>query len=188
MGSERSRVFTARLATTSSSAGSTTITATPTPTAFRLHAVFVPGTSFVGNVAMVLVLLVGGYRVTDGSLDLGVLTAFLLYVRQFFDPMEDVAVFYNSLQSATAALEKISAVLAEPPVSVPEPTAITDRVERARPRRGVELHERRVRLPPRSGRSCTSSSLMIPAGQTVALVGRDRCRQIDDRQADRALL
>ena len=50
------------------------------------------------------------------------LTAFLLYLRQFYDPMEDVAIFYNSLQSATAALEKISAVLAEPP-AVPEPVS-----------------------------------------------------------------
>ena len=54
-------------------------------------------------------LLVGGYRVIGGGLELGVLTAFLLYLRQFYDPMEDVAVFYNSLQSATAALEKIAA-------------------------------------------------------------------------------
>ena len=88
--------------------------------AFRLHAVFIPGTALIGNVSTVAVLLIGGYRVADGGMELGVLTAFLLYLRQFYDPMEDVAVFYNSLQSATAALEKIAAVLAEQP-SVPEP-------------------------------------------------------------------
>src|SRR5206468_2427217 len=99
--------------------------------------VFIPSATLVGNVVMVTVLLVGGYRVADGGLALGVLTAFILYLRQFFDPIDDVAVFYNSLQSATATLEKISAVLAEPP-SVPEPVAP---VPLPRPLRGaLDLH------------------------------------------------
>ena len=67
------------------------------------------------------VLLVGGYRVSDGSLELGVLTSFLLYLRQFYDPMQDVGIFYNSLQSATAALEKIALVLAEHPACQSRP-------------------------------------------------------------------
>ncbi len=135
--------------------------------AFRLHAVFIPGTALIGNVATVAVLLVGGYRVSAGGLELGVLTAFLLYLRQFYDPMEDVAVFYNSLQSATAALEKIAAVLAEPP-AVPEPAAPT---AVARPPRGrVELS--RVEFGYRTDRSVLREmDLVIPAGQTVALVG-----------------
>jgi ABC-type multidrug transport system fused ATPase/permease subunit len=136
-------------------------------TAFRLHAVFIPGTSLIGNVTVVAVLLVGGYRVTDGGLALGVLTAFILYLRQFFDPMEDVAVFYNSLQSATAALEKISAVLAEP-ISVPEPSAP---VRPDAPAKGtVTLDE--VEFGYRPDRPVLHRlSLAIPAGQTVALVG-----------------
>ena len=48
------------------------------------------------------------------------LTSFLLYLRRFFDPMQDIAVFFNSFQSASAALEKMSGVLEEQP-SVPEP-------------------------------------------------------------------
>jgi ATP-binding cassette subfamily B protein len=137
-------------------------------TAFRLHAVFIPGTSFIGNFTIVGVLLVGGYRVTDGGLALGVLTAFILYLRQFFDPMEDVAVFYNSLQSATAALEKISAVLAEP-ASVPEPS---EPLPIAHPIRGeLSLHD--VEFGYRADRLILHRlSLTIPAGQTVALVGR----------------
>ncbi|MDT4891850.1 MAG: ATP-binding cassette, subfamily bacterial [Pseudonocardiales bacterium] len=135
--------------------------------AFKLHAVFIPGTSFVGNAATVAVLLVGGYRVADGSLALGVLTSFLLYVRQFYDPMEDVAVFYNSLQSASAALEKIAAVLAEKP-AVPEPAepaALPPQVRGALTLDAVEfgyLPERPV---------LHQLSIEIVAGQTVALVG-----------------
>jgi ATP-binding cassette subfamily B protein len=134
---------------------------------FRLHAVFVPSVTMVGNVATVAVLLVGGLRVAHGSLELGVLTAFLLYLRQFYDPMEDVAVFYNSLQSATAALEKIATVLAEP-AGVPEPA---DPTALPQPVRGaLGLH--RVTFGYDADRPVLPElELDIPAGQTVALVG-----------------
>jgi ABC-type multidrug transport system fused ATPase/permease subunit len=135
--------------------------------AFRLHAVFIPGVALIGNVTTVAVLVVGGYRVASGGLALGVLTAFLLYLRQFFDPMEDVAIFYNSLQSATAALEKIAAVLAEPP-AVPEPL---QPVALTRPVRG-EVELSRVEFGYRADRRVLHElDLLIPAGQTVALVG-----------------
>ncbi|MCU1658215.1 MAG: ABC-type transport system, ATPase, partial [Pseudonocardiales bacterium] len=135
--------------------------------AFKLHAVFIPGTALIGNVATVAVLLVGGYRVTSGSLALGVLTAFILYLRQFYDPMEDVAVFYNSLQSASAALEKISAVLAERP-SVPEPVTPTPLPETVRGRVVLDA----VEFAYSADRPVLHElSIDIPAGQTVALVG-----------------
>ncbi|MDT4911635.1 MAG: ATP-binding cassette, subfamily bacterial, partial [Pseudonocardiales bacterium] len=134
---------------------------------FNLQAYFIPGTALIGNVATVAVLLVGGYRVANGGLELGVLTAFLLYLRQFYDPMQDVGVFYNSLQSATAALEKIAIVLAEPP-GVPEPVAPTPL---ALPARGAVSLDR-VSFAYRADRPVLPElSLEIPAGLTVALVG-----------------
>ncbi len=87
---------------------------------FRLIALFVPGVTALDAVATSAVLLYGGYRVLDGELRVGVLTSFLLYLVRFFEPMQDIAVFYNSFQSATAALEKLSGVLEEEP-SVGEP-------------------------------------------------------------------
>ncbi len=135
--------------------------------AFRLFGVFIPGATLIGNLVMVAVLLVGGYRVADGGLALGVLTAFILYLRQFFDPMDDVAVFYNSLQSATAALEKISAVLAEKP-SVPESVSPAPL---ERPIRGA-LDLDAVAFGYRADSPVLSElDLHVPAGQTVALVG-----------------
>ncbi|MGH8960868.1 MAG: ABC transporter ATP-binding protein [Jatrophihabitantaceae bacterium] len=136
--------------------------------AFKLHAVFIPGTALIGNLAQVLVLLIGGYRVAEGGLDLGVLTAFMLYLWKFYDPMQDVAVFYNSLQSATAALEKIAAVLAEKP-NVPEPDRPLPLPSPVRGGVGFDavefgyLADRPV-LP--------ELTLEIAAGQTVALVGQ----------------
>ena len=134
---------------------------------FNLQAWFIPGTALIGNVATVVVLLVGGYRVSNGGLELGVLTSFLLYLRQFYDPMQDIGVFYNSLQSATAALEKIAIVLAEPP-SVPEP--VTPATLRPPVRGAIELE--RVEFAYRADRVVLPElSLDVPAGQTVALVG-----------------
>ena len=83
--------------------------------AFWLIAIFVPGVKLIGNMVTIAVLAYGALRVMDGDLAVGVLAAFLLYLRRFFDPMQDVAMFYNTYQSATAALEKLSGVLEERP-------------------------------------------------------------------------
>ena len=82
-------------------------------------------------------------RVLDGDMTVGVLAAFLLYLRQFFAPMEELSQFYNLFQAAAAATEKLSGVLAEAP-SVPEPVEPTP--ARPRPRRDP-LRGRGVRLP-----------------------------------------
>ncbi len=134
--------------------------------AFRLIALFSPGIKVIGNVTVAVVLTYGGYRVLHGQTQVGVLAAFLLYLRKFFEPMQDLSQFYNSLQSATAALEKLSGVLDEPP-SVPEPTRPTALTEArgAVDFTGVSFAYRPDRpvLP--------ELDLHIPAGQTLAVVG-----------------
>jgi ABC-type multidrug transport system fused ATPase/permease subunit len=145
--------------------------------AFRLIALFSPGIKVIGNVTIAVVLTYGGYRVLHGQADVGVLAAFLLYLRKFFEPMQDLSQFYNSLQSATAALEKLSGVLAEPP-AVPEPhrpraltaggagTASTaDGARGALEFAGVSFGYRADRLV------LPALDLRIPAGQTLAVVG-----------------
>ncbi|MGC9668079.1 ABC transporter ATP-binding protein [Planosporangium sp. 12N6] len=132
----------------------------------RLIAIYSPGIKLVGNVTIAVVLTYGGYRVLHGQAEVGVLAAFLLYLRRFFEPMQELSQFYNSLQSATAALEKLAGVLDEPP-SVPEP---------ARPvplpaARG-DLRLDRVRFAYRGDRTVLPElDLHIPAAQTVAVVG-----------------
>ena len=132
---------------------------------FRLMALFVPGVAILATIATVAVLFYGGHRVLDGDLQVGVLTSFLLYLRRFFDPMQDIAVFFNSFQSATAALEKLSGVLEEQPsVAEPEhPTPLPDA-------RG-EVALRAVRFGYRERVVLPNLELTIPAGQRVALVG-----------------
>jgi ATP-binding cassette, subfamily B, bacterial len=133
---------------------------------FQLMALFVPGVAILGTVATVAALFYGGHRVLDGAMQVGVLTSFLLYLRRFFDPMQDIAVFYNSFQSASAALEKLSGVLEEQPtVAEPEhPTPL--------PAARGEVELRAVRFGYRpDGVILPRLDLTVPAGQTVALVG-----------------
>ena len=133
--------------------------------AFKLVAIFAPGIKLIGNVTIAVVLVYGGYRVMGGSTQVGVLAAFLLYLRRFFEPMQELSMFYNSLQSATAALEKLSGVLEEAPtVAEPEhPVALPHAVGR------LDLDS--VRFAYRESVVLPDLDLHIPAGQTVALVG-----------------
>jgi ABC-type multidrug transport system fused ATPase/permease subunit len=133
--------------------------------AFKLVAIFAPGIKLIGNVTVAVVLVYGGYRVMGGQTEVGVLAAFLLYLRRFFEPMQELSMFYNSLQSATAALEKLSGVLDEKPaVAEPEHPVPLAHIEGR-----VDLDN--VRFGYRDAIVLPGLDLHIPAGQTVAMVG-----------------
>ena len=133
---------------------------------FRLNAVFMPAIKGVGNITIVAILAYGGYQAYHGHVTVGVLTAFLLYLRQFFEPLQDITQFYNTFLSASAALEKLSGVLNETP-DVPEP------IEPAKPRKARgHLELRNVRFEYVDGVPVLPGlQLDVPAGQTLALVG-----------------
>lgn len=136
--------------------------------AFQLMALYVPGIKMIGNLATGVVIFYGGYLAIHGQMTVGAIAAFLLYLRQFFEPMQDMSQFYNSFQSASAAVEKLAGVLEEEP-SVPEPAEPIARAS----------------SPVGSGRVVVSGlsfayrddvvlheiDLVVPAGQTVAIVG-----------------
>ncbi len=133
---------------------------------FTLLAVFMPGVKLVGNLTTGLVLLYGGYRVLNGEMTIGTLAAFLLYLRMFFEPMQEVSQFFNTFQSASSALEKIAGVLAEQPgiddpVHPLAPVAIQGEITLAEVQFGYDAQNPVL----------TGMTLEIPAGQTVALVG-----------------
>ena len=133
---------------------------------FQLLAVFMPGVKLVGNCTTGVVLLYGGYRVLHGQMTIGTLAAFLLYLRMFFEPMQDISQFFNTFQSAASALEKLAGVLAErPAIEDPVHPVHLDGV------RG-DLGFRDVRFSYVPGRPVLPGlTLTVPAGQTVALVG-----------------
>ena len=134
--------------------------------AFRLFAWFMPGVKLIGNITIAVTLLYGAYLAFDGEVTVGVLAAFLLYLRQFFEPMQEISQFYNTFQSASAALEKLSGVLEEEP-GVPEPSDPV-RVDDVR----GEVRLDHVRFEYVDGSPVLPDlDLTVPAGQTVALVG-----------------
>lgn len=132
----------------------------------RLFGTFEPGLLAIASVTLAVVVAWGGIRTAQGAIEIGTLIAAVLYVRNFFAPLQEVAFFLNSYQSATAALEKVSGVLEEEP-TVPDPAKPVD-LWQARGHVKFEdvlfgYSKDRVILP--------DFSLDIPAGQTVALVG-----------------
>ncbi|MFF0489312.1 ABC transporter ATP-binding protein [Nocardia sp. NPDC004068] len=132
----------------------------------------------INNVSTVVILIVGSWRVIHGHTEIGVLAAFLLYLRQFYGPLDELAQVFNSYQSAAAALERVSGVLEErPTVAEPERPRPLDRA-----RGELRLETVRFEYPARKtqGDNDTETaaktvlptfSLTIPAGQVVALVG-----------------
>ncbi|WP_055482930.1 ABC transporter ATP-binding protein [Sphaerimonospora mesophila] len=148
----------------------------------RLVAVFMPGIKLIGNVTVAAVLLYGGWLALNGTVTVGVLAAFLLYLRQFYEPMQEISQFYNALQSAGAALEKLSGVLEErPDVAEPRRPVPLDgsrgEVPGGAPGRGSDgarggLRFEAVEFGYDGGRAVLPRlDLEIPAGQTVAVVG-----------------
>ena len=134
--------------------------------AFKLLAIFMPSVRLVGNLTTGVVLLYGGYLVLEDQMTLGTLTAFLLYVRMFFEPMQEISQFFNTFQSASAALEKIAGVLAEQPgIEDPEHPQPLETVHGA-----IGFHDVRFSYVP-DRPVLPGLTLDIPAGQTVALVG-----------------
>ncbi len=132
----------------------------------QIFGIYDPGLTMIGTVTVAFILLFGGFRVLDGSLGIGILTAAILYARRFFDPMEGLAMFYNAYQSASSALEKISGVLEEE-ASIPEPEHPTKLTSA-----NGHLAFEDVEFHYSNGKTVLPGfNLDIPAGQTIALVG-----------------
>ena len=132
-----------------------------------LNGVLQPGLVLIGNVCVAVVLLLGGFRVLSGELAVGVLLALILSTKRFFQPVDQMAMFYNSFQSAQAALEKVSGLLEEVPTVRPPKNAVALKQPQGEiDFNGVEFgyNDANIVVP--------RMDLHIPAGQTVALVGQ----------------
>jgi ATP-binding cassette subfamily B protein len=132
----------------------------------RLFGTYDPGLKVIGVLTLTSVLLLGALRVAEGTLEVGVLLAAVLYTRRFFEPMEELAMFYNSFQNAASALEKVSGILEEEP-SVVEPV---NPVPLTNPRGELSLDQVTFGYT-NTTPVLTDLSLHIPAAQTIALVG-----------------
>ena len=129
-----------------------------------------PATTFIGNVSYVAVAVVGGIQVATGQLTLGSIQAFIQYVRQFNQPLTQVAAMYNTMQSGIASAERVFDLLdADEQTPDPPAPAAADASVR-RPRR---IRTRRLRLSARHPRHRGS------------VAGRRARQHGGDRRADR---
>jgi ATP-binding cassette subfamily B protein len=90
----------------------------------KINAIYGPGTSVVGLIAMAIMLLVGGRMVLRHELTIGELTAFVLYINSFFQPVQQLVQLYTQYQQARAAVGKIRGLLTTQPSVRQSPSAM----------------------------------------------------------------
>jgi ABC-type multidrug transport system fused ATPase/permease subunit len=130
------------------------------------NGLYFPFVDFLSAVATAVVIGYGGYLVAGGEMSVGTLFAFILYVSNFFDPVQQLSQLYNTFLAAVAALDKIMDVMDEEPEVRDRPGAM----ELPRIEGHVELKE--LRFGYGDGPEVLHGiELDVPAGTTVALVG-----------------
>ena len=134
--------------------------------AMSLSLIFLPTVEFLAVLATAIVLWFGGRAAAMGTLEIGVLVAFLAYVTRFFQPVQELSQLYTTMQSAMAGGERVLELLdARPDVADPE-----DGSEMPTINGRIEL--RRVNFSYGADVPVLRDvNLLIEAGQTVALVG-----------------
>jgi ATP-binding cassette subfamily B protein len=133
---------------------------------------FYPGVEFLSMSGIALLSWVGGTRVIAGTIEIGVLVAFMMYAQRFFRPIQDLSEKFNILQSAMAASERIFRLLDEP-VTITSPTEVHTL---ALPRGEIEF--RNVWFAYHGGSAPEDKdwilrdvSFRVEPGQTLAIVG-----------------
>jgi ATP-binding cassette subfamily B protein len=135
-------------------------------TTVNLNAVYFPGVELLSALVTVEILLIGGYEALTGHASTGVVFAFIAALNNFFDPIQQLSQLYTTYQSGMAALDKIFELLDEQP----EIVDLADAVELPRIRGEVRFEQVGFRYG-QDQWALRDIDLVIPAGQTVALVG-----------------
>ncbi|PIG94017.1 ABC transporter ATP-binding protein [Gloeocapsopsis sp. IPPAS B-1203] len=134
--------------------------------AVAITAAFLPSIDFLNTLATAGVLAYGGYLAVTGAATIGTVTAFLLYVQQFFRPIQILSQFYTQAQSALAAVERIFMLLDEPAQLKDAPDAI------AMPLIRGEVTFEQVSFGYKPNQLVLKEvNLHAKPGQTIALVG-----------------
>ncbi|RQD69711.1 MAG: ABC transporter ATP-binding protein [Tindallia sp. MSAO_Bac2] len=88
-----------------------------------ISSIFRPGVELISSLAMALIIYFGGGLVMDQMIEFGVLFAFINYIRQFFQPINNLTEKYNILQSAMASSERIFQLMDRSPSITDKPDA-----------------------------------------------------------------
>src|SRR6266545_67598 len=145
------------------------------------NGLYFPFVDFLSTASTAVVLGYGGYRYFDGSIEIGTLLAFMLYLSNFFDPVQQLSQLYNTFLSAVAALDKIMDVMDEAPEVEDAPQASS------LPQIEGRVAFEGVRFGYGSGPEVLHGiDLGIAPGTTVALDGHD-LRQVTQESLRRQL-
>jgi ABC-type multidrug transport system fused ATPase/permease subunit len=134
-----------------------------------LNAAYFPAVELLSALATAVILLYGGSRAIDGAVSIGVLVAFVGYLSNFFDPIQQLSQLYTTYQAGMAALDKIFELLDEQPDLADAPGAVDLPALRG------EIEFDHVSFAYGTGDdggfALRDVDLHVPPGQTVALVG-----------------
>src|SRR3954453_5171039 len=148
-----------------------------------IYALYFPAIEFLTSLALAILLVAGAHRVGVGTLSVGVVAAFLQLLRRFYQPLQDLADKFNTLQQAMAASERIFLLIdtepAVPPVAERETVPVLHAASPAEaepPPRGVTIAFEDVWFHYGAGGSTPvwvlrGVSFTARPGETVALVG-----------------
>ena len=132
-----------------------------------LNAAYFPAVELLSALATAVILLYGGSRAIDGAVSIGVLVAFVGYLSNFFDPIQQLSQVYTTYQAGMAALDKIFELLDEDPDLADAPDAVD-----LPPLHGeIEFDHVSFAYGGDGGFALRDVDLTVPPGQTVALVG-----------------
>lgn len=138
-------------------------------TTVNLNAAYFPGVEFLSAIVTVEILVIGGIEAINGHTSTGVVFAFIAALNNFFDPIQQLSQLYTTYQSGMAALDKIFDLLDEQPDLADAPDATTLPSIRGEIR--FDDVSFRYGSADGGGYALRDLDLVIPPGQTVALVG-----------------
>jgi ATP-binding cassette subfamily B protein len=135
----------------------------------RLIALYFPFVLLLADIGAAVVLGAGSVMVDNGTVTAGVVIAFVLYLDQFFSPIQQLSQVFDTWQQASASMHKIDELMATP-TGTPAPAAAVA-VEPSRVRGAITFEDVRFAYPGTVEVALSGVDLEIRPGETVALVG-----------------
>ena len=140
-------------------------------TTVNLNAAYFPAVEFLSAIVTVEILVIGGIEAINGHTSTGVVFAFIAALNNFFDPIQKLSQLYTTYQSGMAALDKIFDLLDEQPDLADAPDATPLPSIRGEIRFDDVSFRYGSNADDDAAYALRDVDLVIPPGQTVALVG-----------------